>query len=285
LRPPAAGASRWRFHVLHQFCAEANCCDGGAPAAVLLRGPGNHLYGTTFVGGAYNYGTVFTLTPPASGQTSWRYAIIHDFAFHDGAGPLGDLVFGRSGKLYGTTSAAGAHGNGTAFELTPPGAGGSEWSFRVVYRFCARPSCADGSDPNSGLLFGRDGTLYGTTLGGGSGGWGTVYALDPASGMLRVLHDFAFVDGASPVGGLIQDQSGALYGTTSIDGGFGHGTVFKLAPTTAGHWIETVLHDFTGVDGDQPAATLAMDKAGVVYGTTEAGGGANNDGVVFAVTP
>jgi uncharacterized repeat protein (TIGR03803 family) len=251
-----------------------------------LRDPGNRLYGTTFVGGADNNGTLFTLTRRAPGQTRWRYAIIHSFAFHDGAGPIGDLAFGRGGKLYGTTSAAGAHGHGSAYELMPPGAGGSDWSFRVVYRFCAQPFCTDGSSPNSGLLFGRDETLYGTTLGGGSGGWGTVYALDPASSRpLRVLHDFAFVAGASPIGGLIQDRFGVLYGTTSMAGAFGHGTVFKLAPSTGGLWRETVLHHFTGVDGDQPAAKLAADQAGVVYGTTEAGGGANTDGVVFAVTP
>jgi uncharacterized repeat protein (TIGR03803 family) len=286
LRPAPAGSSRWGFTVLHQFCAERNCRDGGAPTAVLLRSPGDRLYGTTFVGGADNYGAVFSLTPPAAGQTLWRYRVIHDFAFHDGTGPSGDLAFGHGGKLYGTTSAAGAHGHGSAHELTPPGGGGFDWSFRIVYRFCAQPFCADGSSPNSGLLFGRDGILYGATLGGGSGGWGTVYALDPASRRtLRVLHDFAFSDGAAPVGGLIQDRNGALYGTTSMAGAFGHGTVFKLAPSTGGRWFETVLHHFTGVDGDQPSATLAMDKAGVVYGTTEAGGGANNDGVVFAVTP
>ena len=292
LHPPAAGTTRWSLDVLYEFCAEKSCRDGGSTAAAVLRGPGGVLYGTTFTGGAHTYGTVFSLAPPASGHTGWSYAVIHDFDFHDGEGPLGRLTSGINGELYGTTSAAGANGHGTAFKLTPPTAGGPDWSFRVIYQFCAETSCRDGADPNSGLLRGKGGTLYGTTLNGGlggsgvSGGWGTVYALIPPNYRIeRVLHKFAFFDGAAPIGGLIEDRSGALYGTTSMDGAYGSGTVFKLARSTGPAWTETVLHDFAGPDGSQPVAALVMGSGGVLYGTTEFGGGVNDDGVVFAVTP
>jgi uncharacterized repeat protein (TIGR03803 family) len=286
LRRPDAGKTDWSLRVIYSFCAEANCRDGGAPAASVLRGPGNILYGTTFAGGAHSYGTVFSLTPPAAGKTAWNYAVLYDFDFHDGAGPLGSLIFGRAGELFGTTSEAGANGHGTAFELRPPAAGSADWSFRAIYQFCAERDCADGADPYSGLLRAKDGTLYGTAQNGGSGGWGAVYALIPRDYRTeRVLHNFAFSDGAAPVGGLIQDRSGALYGTTSLDGAYGYGTVFKLAPPTGSGWTETVLHDFTGPDGNQPVATLALGSGGVLYGTTEFGGGADNDGVVFKLTP
>jgi uncharacterized repeat protein (TIGR03803 family) len=286
LRRPAPGMTGWSLTVIHAFCGDQNCRDGGAPAAAVLRGPGNVLYGTTFTGGAHSYGAVFSITPPAAGGTEWRYAVIHDFAFHDGAGPLGSLTFGPAGELYGTTSQAGAHGYGTAFRLAPPAARTADWAFSVIYQFCAKRSCVDGSDPSSGLLRGKDGTLYGTTLSGGSGGWGTVYALLPPDHRSeRVLHNFAFSDGAAPVGGLIGDRSGALYGTTSLDGAYGYGTVFKLASNSGKGWVETVLHDFVGGDGDQPVANLVLGKDDVLYGTTEFGGGASNDGVVFRVMP
>jgi uncharacterized repeat protein (TIGR03803 family) len=287
LQRPAVGMTRWSLTPIYKFCADHNCEDGGNPAASLLRSrPGSVLYGTTFAGGTHAFGTVFSLTPPATGGTEWNYAVIHDFDFADGAGPLGGLIFGSAGELYGTTSEAGAHGHGTAFVLTPPTADSTDWSFRVIYQFCAEPDCVDGSGPNSGLWRGKAGTLYGTTLSGGSGGWGTVYALLPPDyGTERVLHSFAFSDGAAPVGGLIQDPSGALYGTTSMDGRYGYGTVFKLASTAGKGWVETVLRYFVGVDGNEPLATLVLGKGGALYGTTEFGGGANNDGVVFKVTP
>jgi uncharacterized repeat protein (TIGR03803 family) len=286
LRRPAAGATRWSLTPLYDFCAEKLCRDGSAPSAPVLRDPRNVLYGTAFGGGAHSDGAVFALTPPAAGQAEWRYAVIHDFAFHDGAGPLGSLVLGSAGKLYGTTSEAGANGHGTAFELTPPATGSSQWSFRVIYQFCAQEFCADGADPYSGPLRGQGGTLYGTTMNGGSGNWGTVYALLPPDyGAERVLHSFAFSDGAAPVGGLIRDSAGALYGTTSLDGASGYGTVFKLASATGRDWTETVLHDFAGPDGDEPVATLALGSGGALYGTTEFGGSVNNDGIVFEIKP
>jgi uncharacterized repeat protein (TIGR03803 family) len=286
LSPPPAGTTGWSLTVIRDFCAETNCPDGSAPSAPVLLGRDHVLYGTTFAGGARSDGTVFSLTPPAKGRTPWKYAVIHDFEFHDGAGPLGNLIFGSTGKLYGTASEAGTHGHGTAFELTRPTTGSSNWTFRVVYQFCAKLDCADGANPYSGLLLAKGGTLYGTTQSGGSEGWGGVYALiPPGYGTERVVHNFAFSDGAAPVGGLIQDSAGAVYGTTAVDGAYGSGTVFKLAPTRGRGWIETVLHDFAGPDGDQPVATLTLGSGGVLYGTTEFGGSKNNYGVVFEITP
>jgi uncharacterized repeat protein (TIGR03803 family) len=286
LHRPRSATSGWSLTVVYSFCAETSCSDGAGPAAAVVRGPGGVLYGTTYSGGAKDYGAVFSLTPPAKGQTTWSYAVIHDFDFHDGAGPLGDLVLGGGGELYGTTSVAGTHGHGAAFELKPPAKAGGAWSFRVLYQFCAKRNCIDGANPYSGLLLTGSGALYGTTQAGGPGGWGTVYELIPPDyGTLRTLHNFVFRDGAAPVGGLVQDRAGAIYGTTSLDGAYGYGTVFRLTRSGNERWTETVLHDFKSTDGAGPVATLTLGKSGVLYGSTEYGGGPNNDGAAFELTP
>ena len=156
----------------------------------------------------------------------------------------------------------------------------------------------DGSLPTSGLIFDPQGNLYGTTVQGGSYGYGTVFRLAPQSGggwSETVLFDFSDgTDGGNPLGGLIIDGQGNLYGTTNSGGStsclvFGDtfcGVVFKLTPQTHGRWKETVLHAFqnNARDGFFPYAGLAFDAAGNLYGTTYQGG-AYNLGVVFELIP
>ncbi len=131
LTPPATGKTGWTLTHLYDFCPMTGCVGGTFP--LLFGAPPYSV--VPFAGGANAYGTVFSLTPPAAGQTAWTYAVIHNFDFHDGAGPLGSLVSSSAGKIYGTASEAGAHGHGTAFELRPPTTGSSTWQFRVVYQF------------------------------------------------------------------------------------------------------------------------------------------------------
>ena len=125
----------------------------------------------------------------------------------------------------------------------------------------------DGSMPTASVIRDAEGNIYGTTLQGGSMGWGTVFKIDSA-GHETVLHNFAFSDGAFPWAGLIRDAAGNLYGTTVDGGPFNFGTVFKVDSSGK----ETVLHSFNCTDGASPFGALIRDSAGNFYGTTEEGG-------------
>jgi len=159
-------------------------------------------------------------------------------------------------------------------------------SFTVLYAFHGG---SDGTNPDAGLTADGKGNLYGTTLnGGGPGchgtGCGTVFRLAP-DGTETVLHAFTGgSDGISPLGGVVLDRKGNLYGTTNFGGATGYGTVFRVAPNGA----ETVLHSFCGkpgcVDGASPVAGLIADAKGNLYGTTY-GGGTIGDGNVFRLAP
>ncbi|HEX8799106.1 MAG TPA: choice-of-anchor tandem repeat GloVer-containing protein [Terriglobales bacterium] len=158
--------------------------------------------------------------------------------------------------------------------------------YEVIYNF---PGLAGGSGP-AGLISDAAGNLYGTASGGPDslyGDKGVVFKLSHnASGKWSesVLHTFQGKDGTGPSGGLVIDKDGNVYGTTSLGGGYNSGLVFKLAPELDGKWSETVLHSFQGTDGVNPNGDLVFDKAGNLYGTTNAGGG-HNLGLVFKLAP
>ena len=158
----------------------------------------------------------------------------------------------------------------------------------------------DGSNPEGGLVFDNAGNLYGTTIGGGNGGYGTVYLLSPSvNGWTEtILYSFCpnCAGGSSPIGSLVIDAGGNLYGTANSGGnsslcGGGCGVVFELSPGTGG-WTETVIYTFSGPDGARPIAGLALDVHGNLYGTTPYGGASNHCpsglapgcGVVFKLT-
>jgi uncharacterized repeat protein (TIGR03803 family) len=199
-----------------------------------------------------------------------------------------------AGNLYGTTelggngypACPGSGGCGVAYQLQSLGDG--KWQHHVLHRFAAFP--LDGQLPYSGVIVDGAGNVYGTTLQGGIGG--TVYRLSPAQdGRWKetILYNFpnAQTDGGGPVGGLVLDRAGNLYGTTSGggDANCSCGVVFKLAHGSNGKWTYTVLHRFTGKDGWSPQATLIFDKYYEhLYGTTLEGG-PGGYGVVFEITP
>ena len=256
------------------------------PTAGLTMDKAGNLYGTTQLGGAYNQGTVFELTPGSSG---WTETILYSFTGNqDGGQPTSNLTFDSAGHLFGTTSSGGSTncpaGCGTIFELTPSGSG---WTESVIYSFSGGN---DGRQPPSGLVLGASGVLYGTALWGGTvnsncpSGCGTVFALTPGAGGWRQSVLYAFAggsDGLGPYAGLTLDGSGNIYGTTIAGGASGDGTVFMLS---AGQWKETILHSFSGGDGTQPYGALLFDAANNLYGTTYQGG-AENYGVVFRLSP
>jgi uncharacterized repeat protein (TIGR03803 family) len=256
------------------------------------------LYGTTI--GTAQHGAVFAVQPPAVGETRWTEKLLHVFGGgKDGDTPYSGLIIGAGGVLYGTTSAGGNSacgccGCGTVFALIPPAAGQNRWTERVLHRFDG----ADGDSPVSALLMDGAGNLFGTTLGGGSHGDGTVFQLvRPGLGETRwshrLLHSFGkHHDGTLPSAGLIIDTRGVLYGTTYHGGDSDVGTVFALSPPAAGEtqWTETVLHSFGGGnDGASPQAGLIADAKGALYGATVEGGAAGcfgeGCGTVFKLVP
>ncbi|HKU81468.1 MAG TPA: choice-of-anchor tandem repeat GloVer-containing protein [Candidatus Tumulicola sp.] len=255
--------------------------DGGNPHAGLIDVKGT-LYGTTQFGGANGAGTVFSLTP------SGTQTVLHSFLgnTYDGAEPVAPLT-NVAGTLYGTTQSGGAHNDGTVFKITLGG------KFQLLYSFGS--SLTDASSPQAGLI-NVNGTLYGTTFGGGSAGDGTVFSITP-SGKEVVLHSFDAngSDGTFPDAGLV-DVNGTLYGTTQYGGTNSSpslsnvGTVFSITPRGS----EKVLYSFAGgSDGRYPRAGL-IDVKGTLYGTTENGGaggagcptGVNQAGcgTVFSIT-
>ena len=243
--------------VLHSFGTQSG--DGSNPYAGLIMDPEGNLYGTTYYGGAYDYGTVFKLAP------SGTETVLYSFGGRRGDGwyPQAGLIIDTEGNLYGTTSEGGAYGytNGTVFKLTSSG------TETVLYSFHGFGSQShDGYYPLGGLIMDTAGNLYGTTAQGGTYDLGTVFKLTP-SGTETLLYSFVGQpnDGARPYAGLITDKAGNLYGTTA-QGGYGFGTVFKVTPSGT----ETVLHRFLG-DGASPFAGLIMDENGNLYGTTYQG--------------
>jgi uncharacterized repeat protein (TIGR03803 family) len=285
--------------VLHSF--NKNGTDGAYPYAQLVFDAAGNLYGTTPSGGIHDYGTVFELSPQQGG--GWTETVLHSFNLNgsDGYNPTAGLILDSAGNLYGTTEFGGIHGAGTVFELTPTG--GGNWTETVLHSF--NDNGTDGAYPYSALLFDSAGNLYGTTSGGGIHTCpgavyrcGTVYEMSPRQGggwTETVLHSFNDngSDGFSPLGGLIFDAAGNLYGTAYEGGIHGYGTVFELTARQGGGWTETVLHSFNqnGTDGALLYDTLAIDASGNLYGTTYEGGihlqscGGVGCGTVFELSP
>ena len=329
--------SSWVLTSLYNFSGGN---DGANPqSANVVFGPDGALYGSTYYGGGGcpggGCGTVFKLQPPANVcrnvSCPWTETILHRFDGSDGAGPVGAVVFdsegnldgatnsgsfnnggaiyqlnaggwheqilfhpygypgssvsiGNAENLYGTTFNGGLNKFGSIYQLTQSGLG---WMETDLYDFT---NGADGAYPVAGVIFDEAGNVYGTTSSGGAQNGGTVFKLTNVNGSwnYNLLYSFQglnngmFING--PVGNLVMDAAGNLYGTTLGDGAFGYGAVFKLSPWN-GSWIYTSLHDFTGgSDGGNPFSNLIFDASGNLYGTASSGGSAGL-GVAFEITP
>lgn len=272
--------SNWVLSRLYAFATDP---DGEFPWGGITVGPDGSLFGTTEQGG-YDYGSVFVIRPPArvppSISSPWQETLIHKFYVQgdEGTNPhYGYVAFDHLGSLYGTNAYGGAHGGGTVYQLTP---GSDGWTESVIFSF----SLTEGYFPEDGVLLDQSGNIYGTTIYGGDYGVGVAYELVPAEGGWQWKTLYAFQggdDGAQPYGGLIIDTEGNLYGTTITGGSGGGGTVFELSPTQ-GSWTYKLLHSFNGSTG--PQASLSMDAAGSLYGTTYLGG-AYGWGSVFKLAP
>jgi uncharacterized repeat protein (TIGR03803 family) len=266
-----------KYKTLHKFTGVRN---GSQPVAGLIFDKAGNLYGTTCCGGhsAHGSGTVFKLTPHSDGK--WTESVLYSFSGgSDGGVPLSGVIFDRAGNLYGTTTDGGDSKRGVVYELTPSNNG---WTEKVLHSFSGGDS--DGSYPTGGLIFDSSGNLYGTAnRGGGPRGLGVVFQLTPQSDGTwteNILHEFRSKDGAYPAAGLVFDAAGNLYGTTSNGGTANLGVAFELTPAN-GQWTISILHNFTGSDGSEPAyGALLLDTAGNLYGATFAGG-THGYGAVF----
>jgi uncharacterized repeat protein (TIGR03803 family) len=262
--------------TLYTFCSQSNCADGDNPYGGLIQGTDGNFYGTTLLGGANSYGTVFKITPSGTLTT------LHSFDSTDGDCPNGALIQATYGNFYGTTVFGGAlncatsnySGCGTVFKITPGG------TLTTLYTFCSQGTCTDGEWPYAGLAQGTDGNFYGTTFLGGVNGDGTVFRITPG-GTLTTLYNFCSqsncADGSQPYGGLVQGTDGNFYGTNFAANG--DGTIFRI--TASG--TLTTLHGFDGTDGQYPEAALMQATNGTFYGTTFYGG-ANALGTVFSLS-
>ena len=254
----------------------------GLSGPLVLASDGN-FYGTANGGGSYSEGTVFKITP--SGVLTSVYSFCAQTGCPDGNGPLGGVVRGTDGNLYGVTQYGGSYDNGTVFKITATG------TLTTLYSFCAQAGCTDGSQPLAGLVQATDGNFYGTTEGGGTNyncepGCGTVFTIT-SSGAFTTLYDFSGPDGFSPYAGLVLGSDGNFYGVTQSGGSSswcnsygvsGCGTVFTMTPGG----MLTTLHSFDLTDGAGPSSALVQVRNGALYGTTN-GGGADGDGTVFRI--
>ncbi len=292
LSPPIAKGEPWTETVLHSF---GGTNDGQNPfAGLTLDGKGN-AYGTTFYGGFYGEGILFELD--SSGMETILYTFcqsMNNFGnCYDGNGPAAAPILDSAGNLYGTTaqggSSQGDYGFGTVYMFTPAG------KESVLYSFQYSP---DGAYPDAGLIQqDAQGNFYGTTAAGGNGSCaeftcGTAFELNPQNHEV-VLHSFmGDADGGNPLGPLLRDSKGSLFGTTAIGGlgncmtanqGTGCGTIFEILA----NGTERVIYTFNGgLDGAFPQAGLITDGKGHAYGTSAGNymNGSYGYGTVFEIS-
>jgi uncharacterized repeat protein (TIGR03803 family) len=276
-----------KFSTIYNFCSQLECADGEDPQGLMQATDGN-LYGTAAAGGSPNCfvgcGTIFEITP------SGTFTILHTFDGTDGDNPYGTLIESTNGNFYGTTVQGGSSANcrsgcGTVFRMTHEGALTTLHSFDGT----------DGASPEP-LVQAMDGNLYGTTDEGGTGaycsssyGCGTFFTIT-SSGQFINLYNFCSQancsDGSGPgMRSLLQATDGNIYGTT-IAGGTGFGTIFKITP----NGDLTTLYEFCSqqncTDGSEPVAELIQDTDGSFYGTTSEGGqgGMYGPGTIFRLS-
>ncbi len=285
LQPPPAGSGSWKKTVLNQF--EGDPANGAVPNNTLIADSAGNLYGTTLMGGANNFGTVYEVLAPSSGRKRWTTKVLYSFDGTNGSQPMGTLLSDKNGNLYGTTRGGGDQKSGTVYELSPPQPGETKWTYTVLVSFGGEW----GNYPNSGLIADKSGNLYGTAGGYYPRNSGTVFIMNPpANGSTAWAFHliYQFIDpnnSGEGVSSLLLDSEGRLFGTTAAGGAKEGGKVFVLNPPKAlnGVWTERDLASFDGTTGYQPESPLVQDAAGNFYGTTSIGG-PDGGGTLYKLT-
>jgi uncharacterized repeat protein (TIGR03803 family) len=247
--------------------------NGDLPYSGLIADPNGNLYGTTFYGGDFGYGTVFELSAATHTITP-----LVSFNAANGANPVnyGRLVVDNSGNLYGTTAGGGPNQAGTVFEVAA--------LTHAVTTLASFDPATTGYLPYGGLSADGSGNLYGTTQFGGPGGGGIVFKIDGTTRSLSVLATFVAnsTGGHNPVSPPITDSNGNLFGTTAGGGtGGSNGTLYEIDSAT--HTLTTVA-TFNDANGSQPNG-LIIGPRGELYGTTVEGGSGGGGGTVFEFDP
>lgn len=243
------------FTSFFDFTGKIGTRPGDHPAAGLFLS-GGVLYGTTQFGGASDEGTVFKITTGNSGFTS-----LQQFDDTNGAEPLGALVLGSDGALYGTTSSGGANGNGTIFSVSP------STSNSLITRHTFTDE--DGDVPTAGVIVGATGDFIGTTSAGGPGGNGEVFVYGNPS-YFQILTGFSTTAGWRPAGTPAFDATGnSIYQPMALGGDSGAGTLLKVDAGTP-----AVVATFGDPLGEEPDGSLRLLSGGL-FGTTKSGGNAN----------
>jgi len=185
------------------------------------------------------------------------------------------LAQGRDGNFYSTITNGGANSGGSAYMMTPAG------QYTDLYDFCPLSGCADGQGPEGGVALGFDGNFYGTTVGGGTRGAGTVFAMTPSGAETSLYKFLNQTDDSAPAFTVQQAQDGSLYGVSEAQYNGQYGSFFRIS--TAG--VFKVIHDFAYTDGAVPnIPTQGTD--GNFYGTAQGGGDPTcKCGVVYKLTP
>jgi uncharacterized repeat protein (TIGR03803 family) len=308
LSPPKQKGGAWTETILYSF---PTAKQGYLPNGDLVFDSAGNLYGATVFGGGkgttcdkfYQYcGAVFKLSPPKTKGGKWTEKVLHAFrSGTDGASPNGGLVLDGKGNVYGTTLGGGNEGGecgssgcGTVFKLVSPGTKGTHWTEDVLDRF--NPGISGAAQPAAGVIFDRSGRLYGTTIGGGNSGSGTVFQIAPRSDgkwVERVLYRFRDGDdGSKPRSVLVFDSKGTIYGTATSGGSNFAGTLLQLAKDSSGRWAFAAVYSFHGVnngDGAFPSGDIVLNAGNIFIGTTAVGGTGSSCqggcGTVFEVMP
>jgi hypothetical protein len=288
---------QWTETILYAFPGGAG---GAQPEGNLIADAAGNFYGVTDAGGS-GQGLVYELIHNSDG--SWTESVLYTFTGgSDGGNPIAGLVFDGAGNLYGTAQFGGdssckPFGCGVVFELSPSSSGA--WNETVIHTFDG----TDGEVPQSPLIFDAAGNLYGSTAEGGtvsslcSIGCGTIFELTRTSSgswEQKIIHTFNAHNGGGPMGNLILDSAGNLYGTASYGGNAAQceknpcGVAFELS-FAAGVWKQIRQFNFHGTNGETPFAGLTLGSAGHLFGTTYEGGNLScateGCGVAFRLTP
>ncbi len=277
----AAAAHGQSVTVLHGFAAAT---DGAQPASGVIVLANGHLAGTATKGGSANAGTVFEMVPPGPKRTAWTFRAVHQFGGKgDGGTPVGALTLAPSGVVYGTTKYGGdrSDGSGTVFQLTPPVPPRRVWTKVKLYNFLGEKqetgnNSVDGAWPVGKVYVDGAGNLFGSAIDGGNPNFGTGITSDgawwqltpPAAGQTAWTETLTGYPGQAPMGGLIGDGTGRVYGTSEY-GNLLNAMLFFIIGNPS--WTVEGGYNRNGVTPSDPV----LGSDGALYATDDAGPGGN----------